>query len=112
MVYISIYNYHALYHHISERQQTESNRHQDIEDDNLKEARRWEKHVETKRANAAHSWRARMHCMQSVAEGRMADIERRLQNRKSDALQRKKLQVEIYNVLQLLRVHRFVIDEP
>ena len=77
----------------SEQQQTESNRHQDIEDDNLKEARRWEKHVEGKRANAARSWRARMHCKQSIAEGRMADIERRKNNRKSDALERKRLQV-------------------
>ena len=67
--------------------------HQRTEDTHLEEAKAWEKMVENNRVKAANSWRAKMHCMQTIAEGRMADIERRKYDRKRYALERKKAQV-------------------
>ena len=78
---------------ISERQKSVFENHQRIEDSHLEEARQWEKKVENKRLMAANNWRAKMHCMQTIAEGRMADIERRKYVRKRNAVARKKAQV-------------------
>lgn len=63
------------------------------EDMRLEEARAWQKKVEDNRVKAANSWRAKMHCMQTIATGRMADIERRKFERKRNSMARKKAQV-------------------
>ena len=51
--------------------------------------------VEKNRTKAANNWRAKMHFMQTIAEGRMSDIERRKYDRKRNALERKKNQVKV-----------------
>ena len=77
----------------SERRNAVFEIHQRIEDTHLDEARAWERNLERKRAKASNRWRAKMHCMQTVAEGRMADIERRKYDRNKKAQARKKAQV-------------------
>ena len=67
--------------------------HVRIEDTHLDEAKAWEKKVERNRAKAARKWRAKMHCMQTIAEGRMADIERRKYDRKRNAAARQAAKV-------------------
>ena len=67
--------------------------HVRIEDTHLDEAKAWEKKVERNRAKAARKWRAKMHCMQTIAEGRMADIERRKYDRKRNAAERQAAKV-------------------
>ena len=74
---------------LTEQQKMVFDNHVRIEDTHLDEAKEWEKKVENNRAKAASNWRAKMHCMQTIAEGRMADIERRKYDRKRNATARK-----------------------
>ena len=76
-----------------ERQKCVFEEHQRIEDTHLVEARQWEGKVCDKRAKAAAEWRHKMNIKQSVADSRMADIEKSKCERKKNALERKKEQV-------------------
>ena len=77
----------------TEQQKRVFENHVRIEDTHLDEAKAWEKKVEWNRAKAARKWRAKMHCMQTIAEGRMADIERRKYDRKRNAAERQAAKV-------------------
>eukprot|EP00116_Pleurobrachia_bachei_P001204 sb/3461466/ len=77
----------------NERQKCVFEEHQRIEDTHLVEARQWEGKVCDKRAKAAAEWRHKMNIKQSVADSRMADIEKSKCERKKNALERKKDQI-------------------
>ena len=78
-----------------EQQKRVFENHVRIEDTHLDEAKAWEKKVERNRMKAARKWRAKMHCMQTIAEGRMADIERRKYDRKKNAAARQAAKVTL-----------------
>ncbi|KAL5267206.1 hypothetical protein ACHWQZ_G004300 [Mnemiopsis leidyi] len=79
---------------VNEQQKRVFENHVRIEDTHLDEAKAWEKKVERNRMKAARKWRAKMHCMQTIAEGRMADIERRKYDRKRNAAARQAAKIE------------------